>query len=452
MIEPKQFLLAECSNVEDQLAKTLRFDYGPEGASAFHLQCKDRLTTLRSHIANAKPTNARLLRDHAYRLSLLSELLSALERAHIGEYPWSALYALRRHATAACTTVPEDILPKTDGTPGRMVREKRPEFFVLLDGGFGAYEIRNWDEQPGVGSASLHTITVPSSLRHQALIHTLLGHEVCHAVLGYPSLFRVLNKEHRTLREGSALRAEKAFSALNINGIPSPRSITSDKGRFENVSFAWATEILCDLFGLRLMGPAYFFALRTFFEGISCESDGYRDLHPPDAWRFEAVARACRHLGWTTPSKQGGSIVRHAEKELWRHSLAFSETRSSANLVFQTGVIEEVVDGIADYLSRRGPDLPYKPPSDVDVGSLVNDLLQLRPPTGCRIDTRGSSHWLDIDYRHILHAGWIALHAKCKPEIKDRLTLTNVSRLCEQAIVHREAWYHMESEKAAETK
>ena len=64
----------------------------------------------------------------------------------------------------------------------------------------------------------------------------------------------------------------------------------------------WATEIFCDLFAIRLLGPAFSFALIDFLSLIGLMKNGeelaFRNEHPAPALRLREQVRCLRRDGW----------------------------------------------------------------------------------------------------------------------------------------------------------
>jgi hypothetical protein len=163
----KDFLLQECKNVRILLDSSLRFDYGPEGSHEFYYECDTRLEFIKDEIENA--LDLFTLEKNGILLNELSKLICRIERSSLGEYSWPFVEELKQIASKICVE---------NTSKG----EVAPKVFVLADGGLEAYAINPELARPSSAIQRLLTIVFPKSLKHYVLLHSILGHELGHAI------------------------------------------------------------------------------------------------------------------------------------------------------------------------------------------------------------------------------------------------------------------------------
>ncbi len=458
MLAPEAFLKQECDNVATLLDHALRFDYGPSGSEEFYKQCQRRMDVIRRKLkelssakASARPRKAK---EVASLLSKLSELIAHIERAHIGEFSWACGEAFRRHAETLCmefkTTKDEadddqtkgpaegeewdpEIIKEFEKLEKELLDSAKPLFFILADGGILAYRIRSWQAEVDIPTRRIFTITVPTSLRHHVLLHAVLGHELGHAAHQLPKQGEFMDQLVKDITKGSVIPDIAKLKRWKLEGFPPLSSLNKETAQV--LVRDWVREIACDLYGLVLMGPSFAGALRTLFDGIDQVGVKYGSKHPPQAWRFEAMRRAYRRLGWHTPPKGMKGPMKKAFNQFTDKTLTFKRTAAHEYEVFKKGVIEKAVDDLVDFFEDTEKDSAYVVPKADTLNHLYSSLMSLRPPVGQQFDT-ATGKFLEVDYRHVMHAGWLAVHGR---ELKGTFNFLNLNRLCEQAIIQLEA-------------
>lgn len=439
MLTPKEFLAQECSNVGKLLRDALRFDYGARGSETFFEQCNTQLNFVRSNLQHIDDSNADNLAEIAGHISQLSQLIAKIERSHIGEFSWAFGDAFRRHAELICSdSVDQEEQPDSEASEEATAADiKSPLFFIIADGGISAYSMRPEQSLLGVSNRRIFTIAVPRSLRHHVLLHSILGHEIGHAAQNVP--------ERKRFIEGNIIPLLRAKSALATPvkirelQLPPPINRLTD-GELMAVTRDWLTEIACDLIGLNFMGPSFFGAARSLLGAIDSEGSAYGAKHPPNAWRYEALRRAYKTAGWDETPADSSPRMKNAHERMTTNLYLYDPNTASANRVFDDGVIEDATKRIADFLDAYSEPLRYVPPNARDLEELVTSICRARPPLGQRTEA-GAWEFSKIDYRHILHAGWLAMAAGMDPEIgvEEEKRFFYINRLCEQAILQREA-------------
>lgn len=452
MLAPEAFLKQECENVATLLDHALRFDYGPSGSSEFYQQCQLRLAYIRKELTKLPTAKPPKVAEIASLLSKLSELIAHVERAHIGEFSWACGQSFRRHAIALCREIPpEDDEDEEDDEPDTLTKEARekqelalkaaaePLFFILADGGILSYRIRSWQTDLDIPLRRVFTITVPTSLRHHVLLHAVLGHEIGHAAHQLPDQGNYMDGFVTYLIENSVMKDFQKFFAWNLSGFPPLAHIADKPALQQSLVKFWATEVVCDIFGLLLMGPSFAGALRSLFDGFDSVGTAFGSRHPPQVWRFEAMARAYRHLKWDKQPERMSADLKSAFDSFTTTTLKYDDKAAHAGDVFKGGAIETLVGDMQAFFEMTEAGVAYKFPDAAMLEHLFGSLMRLRPPVGQKMDAADGGFLPAMDYRHILHAGWLAVHGKRDPAWEKHFKFLNLNRLCEQAIVQHEA-------------
>lgn len=423
MLTPKEFLAQECDNIGKLLKDALRFDYGPRGSKTFYEQCESQRIYLREGLDSFNESDTQQISEIAWHVSQLSQLIAKIERSHIGEFSWAFGDAFKCHAEIICSDDDSD-----DSLTS-------PLHFIIADGGMTSYSVKPEQSLFGVSARRIFTITAPRSLRHHVLLHPILGHEIGHAAQHVPVRKKFIEGELLPfLLAGGALASQDKLHGL---GLTPPLTNRTDSELKATVR-AWLVEIACDLIGLVFMGPAFIGAARSLLAAIDGKGESYGPKHPPNTWRFEVLTRAYKKLGWDTLSGEESESLKTAIERFNTKLLSYDATTAKANAVFDAGIIEEAIDKIVAFFDKYPKTVKYAPPSVADLDNLVSALCQARPPLGQRLGTDWG--FLDIDYRHILHAGWLAFVADMAPniELKSEKKFFYMNRLCEQAILQRQ--------------
>ncbi len=418
--------------MEELLRDALRYDYGPTGSRFFFEECYSRLQAITGFAKTLTDFNRKEIRFYARELSHLSRLIAQIERSHIGEFPWAFGESLKKLAERLCAD--------RDLDKGTQIKKAgHPLFFIMAEGGLSAFEARKDSNRTRLCKRQVFTIVVPRSLKHHVLLHAVLGHEVCHAALWRSKLHEQLNVAGVSL--GKITPLTNSQELLKWIGKACPKLEAQFKPTIEDVRRRWLQELLCDLFGLVFMGPAYFAAVRTML-GLSDPTGEHIDpSHPPHVWRYQMLEYAYRDLGWDNSLPK--SVNNDTQVAALRFNTALFDYNHSA-MCTDTVIRRDLVVSATKKLSKLLEDFGgfgYDKPEAKTLEHLLSDIQALRPPIGQTVKT-GKIKFLRPDFRQILHVGWLACHTKVDkilPQDSKHDAFTTINRLCEQAIIQERA-------------
>lgn len=426
----KDFLSLECSNLQSVLEETLRFKYGFEGSKDFFEEIQLRLNFIKSELSSTSETDIAGLSTVSFLLNELSKLISRIERSSIQEYSWPFVQELKSIATALCTE-------KTAASPSLP-----PEIHVLSDGGLDAYRINPERNRPSGGSRRIHTIVFPRSLKHFVLLHSILGHEVGHA-MWHCSDHRhdLLNAVKPNLFFGSGVFSDEKSVAAWIYSSSAPAGIkrilagmaakgVKQTNFFEYVSLeAWCEEILCDFIGLLTFGPSFIAAEANLLLALDPSGAQFGVSHPPVGCRLNFLLTASNILGFDFDG-YSDTTLKSAVTKFWADIETKKRTDSWFD-VFTRKELEDTLNALSGVLSALPPAV-YSNPSEQDLSFLVSQLEEVVPPTGFSIKADRKLNNRSMDFRHILYAGWIT-----SVSLPDGLSFAQINQLCEQGIMQQ---------------
>ena len=317
-----------------------------------------------------------------------------------------------------------------------------PKIHVLSDGGLDKYQIFPESNRPSSAGKRILTIVVPRTLKHFVLLHSILGHEIGHAMWRcskhQQDLKNAISKH--LFQSGTFASAATAASCLYSPSAPplvqSALASLSPHGINQNTFFQWASfdawtdEILCDFIGILTFGPSFVAAEANLLYSIDPSGTGIGNLHPLVAWRINYLLSAARVRGYDTNSFSSPDVSTPV-KAFWAILQGKGQTDPWFN-VFDDVQIKGAADDIATLLGTLPPAL-YSPPTESDLKHLIGQLQESIPPTGFEVESQGAMKCRRIDFRHILYAGWIASAAMAN------LSFEQVNRLCEHALMQQRA-------------
>jgi hypothetical protein len=133
----------------------------------------------------------------------------------------------------------------------------------------------------------------PSVAKDDALLHAILAHEVGHYFDEHANVYgQVLANAGLALFQQT--RSEVA-AGLGLDLALTTDSFVADRAM--SVFDSWLREIICDIVGVRLLGPAFAFAALEI-TGIKEEQSLGSPTHPPAAMRLNVVQQELESVGW----------------------------------------------------------------------------------------------------------------------------------------------------------
>ncbi|CDN88381.1 hypothetical protein [Hydrogenophaga intermedia] len=427
MLSPKAFLLQECANVRDVLGETLRYKYGADGSKDFYDECLIRLESTEAGVKGCQEGDHDQLALFSKLLQRLTYLIARIERSSIGEYSWPFVEELKDLAVGICS----EATLAHDSTP--------PLIHVLSQGEFG-YSIDPEQSRPSASRRKILTIVLPRTLKHFVLLHAILGHEIGHAIYANAKHQQQLKHVRRAhlgkvgnVLESSASTAARMFdqaAPFQVKQYLIRRRMRQDDDLYRYSDWdAWVEEVLCDLIGLVSFGPSYVAAAWHLLLAMDPTGMRWGPNHPPIAWRLNMLLDGASILGMDTVSS-GDSKTDAEARDFWealkskRYSDPWCDIIDRASLTDALNEIKLLLDA--------HPPAAYPPKPDGLLPSLLRDLGHLVPPAGFAVGQDDSLLLQQIDFRHILYAGWIHGHSA---DIDQKI----LNRLCEHAIMQQRA-------------
>lgn len=438
---PREFLEEECRSVAAALRSTLRHDYGPERSRTYFEECKVRLEVVERALEDDKCMARDEVAENMQRLASLGSRISLIERSHLGEFSWPFARIIEKVADKLFVErTLDDDMNSIDLTP---------IVHVVAEGTH--YQIVD-DEVSPPGKRRIIIVAFPRQLKHHVLLHTIFGHELGHTAIHAEKPGRIMNTVVLPRTRCGPLQDQiQARTWLHREDAPAnvrdaakiDLNLTLDDQSLIN----WRTEITCDLFGLRLFGPAFAAAHRTIIEA-HCPGEDCFELesttHPPYPIRQRIIATAVQILGWDKPvTTPEDGVVHRAEKALI--DFITQALGDGWFELFTRSELKNLLDGIEDALAPC--DLAYSPPDALLFKELIKRLAQERPPICQEIREDGEPVNYVVDGPHCLYAGWtywfgkgaLAADARVADPDVHELSFLELNRLCDQALLQQEA-------------
>lgn len=425
----KAFLLDECENVKDLLEKTLRHDYGLDSSQPFFDECSARLQLLTEQLNATDAADVTMLGALGRFLSELAQLICRIERSSLGEYSWPFVHELKKIATAICR---ENTLASPD-TP--------PHVYVFADGGLASYAIYTEQRRPTAAKERLLTIVFPKSLKNFVLLHTILGHELGHAILQCSKHQRELIDKVLThlVRAGGALE-NPAATAKHLYSASAPKEFRDLLAVHANLTeatifsvldwSAWIEEILCDLIGLVTFGPGFLAAQARLLYSVNPAGTSFGPKHPPVVWRFNMIRTCASILGYDTLPPAASPILADVEA-FWKYVDQFKNSDPWCD-VLPAAQLQDAITGVRTLLDAHPPS-SYSAVPEGCLESLLAKLIDLVPPVGSELGDDDKPLNTHVDFRHIIYAGWIAT------QNERAIPFKRINQLCEHAIMQQHA-------------
>jgi hypothetical protein len=440
-VSPLEFLKVEFENVGLALRETLRHDYVPRQSEDYYRECEARLTGIGQGISSLKATDADDIAGYLAQLANLTTFVSLIERSKLGEFSWPFAEELRRIAKL--------LLAEKD-LKGDTVD---PIIDVISEG--QGYRIVYEPQVAGANSKRRFlVIAFPRSLKHQVLLHALFGHEVGHTALHTAIAGSYLQGE--VLSALIATSPLKDVAAMNtwVASADADQSVKDELALFSakagrNFSFtqesrnSWLIELICDLFGLLLFGPAFLAAHHTYLQALHPKPYGintHQATHPPFAIRHKMLVQIMRQAGWDQPITVAADGTVH-QAELAFMSAVLADPYSQWAQLFSNAEIAQAIAGIRKIFQPHGQ-ISFHPLQAQKLKELVERLGRGLPPILASIDPNGKPQLESVHIAQTLQAGWIYWIGR--DHFKDTeafvpLDFLNTNKLCDQALLQQRA-------------
>lgn len=434
----KEFLLHELENIKSALDATLRHDYLPGDGKEFYLECFARLEEAERQLQRLLPTNLNLQVTYAHQLSFLSQLVSLIERSHIGEFSWAFASRLRDLTRELCAEI---------GPGGELLH---PVVHIVAEGGLTSYAVLPEDPAQTGGLKRLIHVIFPRTLKHDVLVHTILGHEIGHAAWAVPKLRRdIISNVVTPLFKGGPLespttaetwlnepgRAPDADDFLRRRDTLTPNKFSFSGGN-NKILERWHQEFFCDLFGLVMFGPSFACAHRLLLGLHQPRGEQPGDHHPPYASRAILLLKALQHLNWLSFPCGTDAYLQDAVRKTEAYVAQLPSTHSWYD-VFTDQQVKDATDGLVAVLAPHAG-FAYSPVGESTLVTVKNSLQARVPPVGSAWDPAAEAVSLSaMDFRHVLTAGWVYWLGQDHLKEEDRLSFGNINQLCDRGILQQ---------------
>ena len=432
---PLLYVREEFENVSRTLKETLRYDYGPEKTLDYYKECTSRLDEIEKRLdklVDSDPEIPSVLEE----VAAVASRISLVERSRLGEFSWPFAETIRQLASRllAEKTLSGDIV--------------EPIVHMIAEG--TGYQIRNEYLTEAHVTRPLTVVAFPRQLKHHVLMHTIFGHELGHTAFYTPTAAGICkNRVVPAIRHGGHLRNTRTVTDW-LRLPDAPQSVrermaarSSDQLFSQNHLDHWLREIVCDLFGLLVFGPAFAAAHRALLEPAfktDFEVDFENTTHPPYPVRRRILISALRILRWDSPATNAGDGDVHAA-EIALFEYINEDGYDAWATVIDDEHLAKALDGLKAIFAGH-QDLLSKSPSREVVIALVDRLRRRLPPILETLDGDGVSTTLPMAATHCLYSGWTYWFGRERllpaPGAKP-LTFLQTNRLCDYALLQQQA-------------
>jgi hypothetical protein len=437
-MSPLEFLNEEFENVKRALKETLRHDYVPERSKAYYDECVARLAEIGRSISSVAPADNVQIAAQVNELSLLAHWISFIERSHLGEFSWQFAEELHRLARA--------LLVEHDMAGNRL----EPIVHVVAEG--HGYRITYESRVPSAsGRRRFVIVAFPRSLKHHVLLHSIFGHELCHTAIFTTTAGGVIHaavvpnliaagpmKDEASIN--SWLQAPSAPQEVKDLLASYQAAVGNAFHLFNYYREQWLVELICDLFGLLLFGPAFMAAHRALLRPMHPYPYGIglsEPTHPPYAVRHKMLVRVMQLVGWDVPiTTTANGEIHETEKELLQYLL--EDPYDNWGTVFTDAQLQASITAIQG-LFHSLEDVGHVRPDAERLTLLTNRLRRGIPPISGDVDVYGAVLLERIDITQILYAGWMCWIGRAKLTGKVDASFFGTNRLCDVALLQQRA-------------
>ncbi len=351
-------------------------------------------------------------------LPLLHRLIGFLEGSEVNQSPGQLIQPLRRYVRT--------ILPNAE-----IIVSVKPELNYSIREIAGPLR-QVFGENPSLAESCtalpefLFAISIPVVESEQILIHAILAHELGHPLYDRAGLGERLLPQIQ-VRQDLVQSLATAISQSQQEDLRSATELYMRQWVTEKVTdrvTQWAVELSADAIGIRLFGPALYFAeihLITSFSHL----DFFSETHPAPRLRLKLMAKLLKQL----------YDVRQWDTSLQQFVTAWDEVaavplsaRDGVNQIALESInTDTVLQTIIDLTETTVPaSVRYSPETFLsDVKKLTPLFIHLIPP-GELLSGEG---WQPVALPAIINAGWFVYLCKMQEFTEQLHTSDRVSRL-----------------------
>jgi len=328
--------------------------------------------------------------------------------------------------------------------------EGEPIIRVYAEGGLDSYQI-NLENDLSVLNVGrrIFTIVFPRTLRHHVLLHAIFGHEIGHAAWTIPKHRADLqNKVLGPLRSSGPLTSTSQATAW-LRDTNAPQPIVDLRNQYADSEYSaikrnqldsWFEEFMCDLFGLVTFGGSFLAAHQTLLLALDPSGHRWGPYHPPYICRKAMLWHACNHLKWRDLAASFSDQFLRGDVENFVNNYCGAAPPGPWEDVITAAQVATAVDALQTILAEAGTSC-FPMPSESAFAPLVQMVNRQVPPCGSDLSGSADPVNRNVDFRHILLAGWLGAEklAAVSDDAKQNLSFLQLNKLCEMGLLQQRA-------------
>jgi hypothetical protein len=201
----------------------------------------------------------------------------------------------------------------------------------------------------------------------------------------------------------------------------------------------WLVELICDLFGLLLFGPAFLAAhcaLLRPMHPLSYGVDFSEPTHPPYAVRHKMLVRVMQLAGWGAPiTTTAHGPFHNAEQEFLKYLL--DDPYDPWAQIFTDAQLQQAITAVQTYFNAQG--IGYGRSDARTLVALIDRLDHGVPPVIADVDSNGHTLLERIDIAQTLYAGWLCWLGRSHLLNSAARDFLVTNRLCDHALLQQQA-------------
>jgi hypothetical protein len=202
---------------------------------------------------------------------------------------------------------------------------------------------------------------------------------------------------------------------------------------------SWLIELICDVFGFLLFGPAFLAAHRVYLQALSPDVYAVNvamPTHPPYAVRHKLLVQLMTVSGWQVPITTPADGALHAaETEML--SFLLDDSYGAWAKMFVDADLSQAANAIKGILLPHN--LGHIPIEGSKLKTLVARLMKGQPPILGEIDLDGKPALTRVEISQILYAGWVYWLGRQHLAPIVTLDFFKTNRLCDHALLQQRA-------------